>query len=92
MKEINEKLDSGINVVCDRYWYSGVAYSSAKGLNYDWCKNADKGLQKPDLVIYLKGDPEVLAHRQGYGVERFEKLEFQKKVGKLFDKLLEEEK
>ncbi len=34
MKEINEKLDAGINVVCDRYWYSGVAYSYAKGLDF----------------------------------------------------------
>lgn len=30
-KEIKEKLDGGINVIADRYSYSGVAYSVAKG-------------------------------------------------------------
>ena len=30
-------LQSGTNVVCDRYAYSGVAYSAAKGLSFDWC-------------------------------------------------------
>lgn len=39
--------------VCDRYAYSGVAFSSAKGLDLDWCKACDKGLPAPDCVIYL---------------------------------------
>lgn len=71
MKEINEKLDSGINVVCDRYWYSGVAYSYAKGLDFQWCVAADRGLKEPDLTLFLKADPAKLAERDGYGNERF---------------------
>lgn len=67
-------MDSGRDIICDRYWYSGVAYSYAKGLDFDWCLSADKGLREPDLVILLTGDPKKLASREGYGNERFEKV------------------
>ena len=39
--------------VCDRYCYSGVAFSAAKGMDIEWCKACDKGLIAPDCVIYL---------------------------------------
>ena len=39
----------------------------AKGMNGDWCSWPDKGLIQPDLVIYLKADPEVLSKRAQYG-------------------------
>jgi len=50
-------LMKGKNIVCDRYWYSGVAYSYAKGLDLEWCIKPDEGLLEPDLVIYLHADP-----------------------------------
>ncbi|KAJ0788826.1 putative thymidylate kinase, P-loop containing nucleoside triphosphate hydrolase [Helianthus annuus] len=31
-------LKSGTPLIVDRYSYSGVAYSSAKGLDIEWCK------------------------------------------------------
>ena len=57
MQNIKETLEAGTSIVCDRYWYSGVAYSTAKGMDFEWCKNPDKGLIEPDLVIYLKACP-----------------------------------
>ena len=57
IKEIEETLKNGTNIICDRYWYSGVAYSVAKGMDFEWCLAADKGLHQPDLVIYLKAEP-----------------------------------
>ena len=42
-KEIKSKLYDGEIVIIDRYAYSGVAYSSAKGLDTNWCKSSDKG-------------------------------------------------
>jgi dTMP kinase len=31
-------LEAGTNIVCDRYSFSGVAFSSAKpGMDFDWC-------------------------------------------------------
>ena len=51
-EEIIQDLKEGTNVICDRYAYSGVTYSASKGLDFEWCLNADKGLIKPDLVIF----------------------------------------
>ena len=34
----SEKLKSGTTVIIDRYAFSGVAFSAAKGLDLDWCK------------------------------------------------------
>ena len=87
-----EKLTSGSHIVCDRYAYSGVAYTAAKGLDFDWCLNADRGLLEPDLIIYVDIDIETAKNRGGYGEERYEKIEFQDKVRdqyKRFQKLYE---
>ncbi|XP_031403361.1 thymidylate kinase-like isoform X4 [Punica granatum] len=37
---MEEKLKSGTSLIVDRYSYSGVAFSSAKGLDIDWCKRS----------------------------------------------------
>jgi len=58
-------------------------------LNIDWCKNCDRGLPKPDLVIFLKIDEKETAKRDLYGDEIYEKLEFQSKVKKQYNLLLE---
>ena len=81
------ELNSGTDIVCDRYAYSGIAYSSAKGLDYEWCRAPDKGLPEPDMVLYMKVSAEVARKRGGYGDERYEKEEFQAKVGTQFHKL-----
>ena len=78
------ELNSGVDVVCDRYVYSGIAYSAAKGLDLEWCRAPDKGLPAPDLVLYMNVSPEVARQRGGYGEERYERAEFQAKVGKQF--------
>lgn len=77
---MEEKLKSGTTLIVDRYSYSGVAFSSAKGLDIGWCKAPEIGLLAPDLVVYLDISPEKAAERGGYGDERYEQLEFQKKV------------
>mmetsp|Transcript_38264 Transcript_38264/g.43862 ORF Transcript_38264/g.43862 Transcript_38264/m.43862 type:complete len:137 (-) Transcript_38264:3-413(-) len=81
MKEfVSEKIREGTNIVCDRYAYSGVAYSHAKGLDFDWCVQPDKGLPQPDLVLFINTSPTEIASRSGFGEERYEKEEFQTKV------------
>ncbi|KAK4363191.1 hypothetical protein RND71_018432 [Anisodus tanguticus] len=77
---MEEKLKSGTTLIVDRYSYSGVAFSYAKGLDIGWCKAPEIGLLAPDLVVYLDISPEKAAERGGYGDERYEQLEFQKKV------------
>ncbi|KAJ9141543.1 hypothetical protein P3X46_032068 [Hevea brasiliensis] len=78
------QLKSGTTLIVDRYSYSGVAFSSAKGLDFEWCKAPEIGLLAPDLVLYLDIPPEKAAERGGYGGERYEKLEFQRKVAECY--------
>ncbi|KAL3753120.1 hypothetical protein ACJRO7_000506 [Eucalyptus globulus] len=84
---MEKKLRSGTTLIVDRYSYSGIAFSSAKGLDFEWCKAPEIGLVAPDLVFYLDIPPEKAAERGGYGNERYEKLEFQRKVGKSYQAL-----
>ncbi|KAL3526155.1 hypothetical protein ACH5RR_014527 [Cinchona calisaya] len=81
------KLKSGTTLIVDRYSYSGVAFSSAKGLDLQWCKAPEVGLLAPDLVVYLDISPEKAAERGGYGGERYEQLEFQRKVAQSYHTL-----
>lgn len=90
-EQIKNDLNNGVNVILDRYAYSGVAYSSAKGLNLNWCKNCDRGLPKPDLVIFLKINELETAKRGGYGDEVYEKVDFQNKVKQQYNLLLEKD-
>lgn len=86
-----EKLSSGIDVICDRYAYSGVAFSAAKeNMSIEWCKGPDEGLPEPDLVIFLDADRSEAEGRTGYGGERYEVTEFQKRADENFRKLVSE--
>ncbi|GAV85765.1 Thymidylate_kin domain-containing protein [Cephalotus follicularis] len=84
---MENKLETGTTLIVDRYSYSGVAFSSAKGLHFEWCKAPEIGLLAPDLVVYLDILPEKAAERGGYGGERYEHLEFQKKVARCYQVL-----
>jgi dTMP kinase len=66
-------LKEGTHIVCDRYAYSGVAFSASK-MNHDcsksildleWCKAPDRGLPAPDCVIFLDLSPEQAEQRGG---------------------------
>ena len=92
--EMETKLLAGTNLICDRYCYSGVAFSSAKGvksMDFDWCKSCDRGLIAPDCVIYLDMPVEEAAQRGSYGEERYEKIDFQLKVREKFMALKNED-
>lgn len=91
MHDITKLLDDGVNVVLDRYVLSGIAYSAAKGttgMDLQWCLHPDKGLLKPDLTIFLVNNDHV--GRDGFGDERYEKLEFQERVKIQFEHIIED--
>ena len=73
-------LKLGTSLIVDRYSYSGVAFSTAKGLDLSWCKAPEVGLPTPDLVLYLDITLEIATERGDYGEERYEQLDFQKKI------------
>lgn len=70
-----QELADGKSIVCDRYAYSGVAFSSAKtkedrqsegeDLSVEWCKAPDVGLPAPDTVIFLDLSQEESEKRGG---------------------------
>jgi dTMP kinase len=85
---IEKELLAGTTILCDRYAFSGVAFSAAKAsLSYEWCQAPDILLPAPDLVLFLDVTPEVARKRGGYGEERYEKEEMQLKVRKIFKQI-----
>lgn len=84
---IRGALSRGETVVVDRYAYSGVAYSAAKGLDVDWCKAPDAGLPAPDVVVYLDLSFEAAARRGEFGAERYENEKMQRAAADMFVKM-----
>ena len=84
MDSMRAKLLQGCHLIVDRYAYSGVAFSQAKGLNQTWCQSCDVGLLQPDLVLYFHRDKQstCLSHT---GDERYETASFQEKVESHFE-------
>jgi dTMP kinase len=87
---IEDMIEKGVSVICSRYYYSAIAYSIAKGLNYAWCRDVTSHLLEPHLLIYISVDPEVASKREGYGEGRYEVIDFQRKVRDSYNKVIEE--
>ena len=87
LPQIIDALKAGRMVVCDRYAFSGIAYSAAKGLDLPWCAWPDVGLPLPDVTIFLDVDDHVAMQRSEYGQERYEKQAFQSAVRTHFNML-----
>jgi len=77
LADMERELAAGKTLIVDRYSYSGIAYSMAKGLSQTWCQSADQGLLVPDVVVFLRASAEQLQQRPGYGDERYERADFQ---------------
>ncbi|RKO84979.1 thymidylate kinase-domain-containing protein [Blyttiomyces helicus] len=87
MAAMKRDLMDGMTLVVDRYAYSGVAYTAAKGLSLSWCQQPDVGLIQPDAVMYMELSSTAAAARADFGGERYEKVEFQEKVRGIFQQL-----
>jgi dTMP kinase len=56
-------------------------------MDMEWCKKAETGLPKPDVVFFLSLSPEALSKRGGFGTERYEVTEMQREVRNNFSRL-----
>lgn len=56
-------------------------------MNLEWCKHPESGLPKPDLVFLLSLTQEEMEKRPGFGDERYETLQFQKRVSEVYRQL-----
>lgn len=84
-------LEEGTTVICDRYAYSGVAFTASKGLDLEWCKAPDRGLPRPDAVLYLDLAVEDAMKRGEFGNEIYEKEDIQRTVKSIYEKELWED-
>jgi len=80
-------LRDGINLVCDRYSFSGVVYSEqAQGLDPSRTGVVECGLLRPDIVIQPLVSAEILKSRPGFGEELYEKQDLQNKIRNHFNR------
>jgi len=56
---MKEQLMNGITLIVDRYVYSAMAASFAKGLDLNWCKSSYSQQLIPDLIFFLKMEREA---------------------------------
>lgn len=73
-------LDEGKVVVTDRYLESSIAYQTSQGLDEEWILTINKGAIRPNLTIILDIDPVISLRRKGVLHDRFENVEFLRKV------------
>lgn len=67
-------------VVTDRYLESTLAYQSAQGLDQRWILSINRAAIKPDLTVILDVDPALSLPRKNQEPDRYEQVEFLKKV------------
>ena len=86
-------LAQGIDLICDRYYYSTLAYQG-HATDYEWVKSMNllcPDIRKPDLCIYLDLTPEQSLERIRAGrdsVEIYENEETLRRVRSAFLRVL----
>lgn len=75
-------------VLCDRYYYSTIAFQGAQGLSMEDLIAKNKKFRKPDMAFILDVEPDIALERiRQREREKFEQLEFMKKIRENFLKL-----
>ena len=78
--EITRLLESGFDVICDRYYYSSLAYQGSL-CDYEWVRHmncACPDIRHPDLCVFLDLSPKAALERiraRGEAAEIYEKEE-----------------
>ncbi|MGN0627954.1 MAG: dTMP kinase [Oscillospiraceae bacterium] len=71
---IKQYLESGTDVVCDRYYYSSLAYQGVDGA-LQWVADMNLNspvIEKPDICIFIDLDPEKCLEHIRAGRSHFE--------------------
>ena len=82
-------IEDGVDVICDRYYYSTLAYQG-QSTDYGWVKEMNlrcPDIRKPDLCIYVDLLPEQSLERISKGrdsVEIYENIETLTRVREQF--------
>lgn len=92
-KEVIPLLERGVIVVCDRYFFSTVAFGNLEIKDWDWLVNVNKNFLLPDITFFLKVSPKICIERirkTRYGFTLYEKEMILESVWKNFEKLAKE--
>ncbi|KPJ56581.1 hypothetical protein AMJ49_04510 [Parcubacteria bacterium DG_74_2] len=92
-KEIIPLLEKGITVVCDRYFFSTIAYGALEIKDWDWLIEINKQFLLPDLTFLLKVSPKICLGRikkNRFSIELFEREKVLEKVWQNYEKLSKE--
>lgn len=71
---IRQYVESGTDVVCDRYYYSSIAYQGVDG-SLEWVADMNLNcpvVMKPDICIFIDLDPEKCMEHIRAGRSHFE--------------------
>ena len=72
-EEIQQWIDGGLIIICDRYRASSVAYGEAFGLDPSWLIDMQKYLPAPDITILLDIPPDTSARRKTSERDKYER-------------------
>ncbi len=92
-KDIEPFLSKDGIVICDRYYYSTIAFQHTQGIDMEKVIAENMAFRTPDIVFILDLPAEVALERigkRGEGIEKFEQLDFMKELRKNFLKLKDE--
>jgi dTMP kinase len=71
--EMQEWLDGGLILICDRYRASSVAYGEAFGLDPAWLADVQRYLPAADITVLLDIAPETSARRKSSDRDKYER-------------------
>jgi dTMP kinase len=78
-------------VICDRYYYSSLAYQSMAGVDKEWLKQINKHFLEPDVIVFIKTNVEQAISRLDTN-EKYERKEFLMKVQEEYEKTFQNKK
>ncbi len=86
---IRPALEQGKVIICDRYYFSTMAYQGARGLDPEAIRKANEAFAPiPDLVIIMELSPEEavrrIRHGRGQDLNNMEELEYLERVSRIF--------
>ncbi len=92
-KEIIPLLKKGVFVICDRYFFSTIAFGSLGIKDRKWLLSLNKNFIFPDFIFLLKVSPKICIERikkSRFSISIFEDEKKLKKVWKNFERLAKE--
>jgi len=90
MERMEQHLDRGLHIVCDRYLHSSLCYQGTQE-TLDFVAAINAKAKIPDVTYILEIDPKIAHERilsRGEQEQRYDAIEKQKQIADNYDKVL----